>query len=188
MNPAINYCSVCGAPVRLTIPPGDNVPRHLCARCGAIHYQNPRLIVGSLPVWQDQVLLCRRAIEPRHGTWTLPAGFMENGESMADAALRETREEANATIVLGELYTLISVPHISQVHAIYLARLNDLDFFPGTESLEVKLFTESSIPWEHISFRTITQTLKHFFADRRSGRFPCHTGELPPPPPEETTP
>lgn len=174
MDPALNYCSVCAKPLKLRIPAGDAVPRHLCDHCGAIHYRNPRLVVGALPVWEDKILLCRRAIEPRHGCWTLPAGFMENQESVAEAALRETLEEACARIALEAPYTMISVPHINQVHVIYRARLLDLDFSPGTESLSVALFSEADIPWGEIAFRTISMTLRHFFADRRLGAFGFH--------------
>ena len=181
MNPAINFCSQCAAPVHLQVPPGDSLARHVCSQCGAIHYQNPKLVVGTLPVWQDSVLLCRRAIEPRRDKWTLPAGFMENNETMAEAALRETVEEACARVELGDIYTLISVPHISQVHAIYRARLLDLDFAPGAETLEVKLFTEAEIPWPELAFRTIAQSLRHYFEDRRTGSFDFHTSALPPP-------
>ncbi len=181
MDTAINYCSHCGASVCVQVPPGDTLERHVCLRCGTVHYQNPKLVVGSLPVWQDKILLCRRAIEPRHGKWTLPAGFMENNETLPQAALRETSEEACARVELGEMYTLISVPHISQVHAIYRARLLDLDFAPGIETLEIGLFAEDEIPWQEIAFRTIALTLRHYFADRRAGSFSFHTGELPPP-------
>lgn len=180
MDPAINFCSACGAPTTVRVPAGDSLPRHVCDRCGAIHYRNPRLVVGSLPVWEDRILLCRRAIEPRHGLWTLPAGFMENGETTAQAAMRETVEEACAQVEIGDLYTLINVPHINQVHVIYMARLLDLDFAPGVESLEVALFGEAQIPWEEIAFRTIGQTLRHFFADRRNGAFVFHTGDIAP--------
>ncbi|MCX8085769.1 MAG: NUDIX hydrolase [Rhodocyclaceae bacterium] len=176
----MNFCSACGAPVQFKVPPGDTLPRHVCNTCGAIHYRNPRLVVGALPVWEDRVLLCRRAIDPRRGYWTLPAGFMENAETLAEAALRETREEANARIELDELFTLISVPHISQVHAIFRARLIDLDFSAGAESLEVALFDEASIPWQAIAFRTVALTLEHFFADRAKGRFLFHAEALGP--------
>ncbi|MFP5400882.1 MAG: NUDIX hydrolase [Gammaproteobacteria bacterium] len=180
----MNYCSSCGAPVAFRIPPGDTLPRHVCERCGTIHYQNPKVVVGALPVWEDKVLLCRRAIEPRHGMWTLPAGFMENEETTAQAAARETLEEACARIEVGELYTLIDVPHISQVHIIYRARLLDLDFRPGEESLDVALFAEDEIPWERIAFRSIAISLRHFFEDRRSGHWGMHTASLAPPPPD----
>jgi ADP-ribose pyrophosphatase YjhB (NUDIX family) len=180
MEPAINYCCVCAAPVRVRVPPGDSLPRHICDACGAIHYRNPRLVVGTLPIWEERVLLCRRAIKPRKGCWTLPAGFMENGESVAAAAERETREEACARIELGEAYTMISVPHISQVHVIYRARLLDLDLAPGEETLEVALFDEAAIPWEEIAFRTVAMTLRHFFADRSRGSYGFHAEALPP--------
>lgn len=180
MNPAINFCSACGAPVVLRVPAGDSLPRHVCENCNVIHYSNPKLVVGTLPVWEDRVLLCRRAIEPRHGKWTLPAGFMENCESMAAAAARETAEESGAHFEMGDLYTLISVPHISQVHVIYRARLLDLEFAPGEETQEVMLFREEDVPWADIAFRTISLTLRHYFADRRSGRFDLHTDELAP--------
>lgn len=180
MDPAINFCSACGAPVVLKVPAGDSLPRHVCESCSAIHYSNPKLVVGTLPIWEDCVLLCKRAIEPRHGKWTLPAGFMENHESMTAAAVRETVEESGAHIEMGDVYTLISVPHISQVHVIYRARLLDLDFAPGEETQQVVLFREHEIPWDDIAFRTIAVTLRHYFADRRSGLFLLHTEELAP--------
>lgn len=178
MNPAINYCSHCGTPVNLRVPPGDTLVRAVCDACGTIHYQNPKLVVGSLPEWEGKVLLCRRAIEPRQGLWTLPAGFMENNETMPEAAARETLEEACAQIELGAMYTLISVPHINQVHAIYRARLLNLDFSPGIETLEVALLDEHEIPWDEIAFRTIALTLRHYYADRKSGLFGFHTAEI----------
>ena len=180
MDPAINFCCACGAPVVIRVPAGDSLPRHVCDACGAIHYRNPRLIVGALPEWEDRILLCRRAIEPRRGFWTLPAGFMENLESITAAAVRETVEEACARIELGEMFSLISVPHISQVHVIYRARLLDLGFSPGEESIEVALFREEDIPWDRIAFRTITVTLRQYFADRETGLFRLHVGEIPP--------
>ncbi|MBP9713016.1 MAG: NUDIX hydrolase [Sterolibacterium sp.] len=179
----MRFCSSCGAPVVWRIPAGDNVVRAVCDACDTIHYQNPKLVVGSLPVWEDKVLLCRRAIEPRRGYWTLPAGFMENGESLPEAAARETREEACAHIKLDEIYTLISVPHISQVHVIFRARLLDLNFAAGVETLEVGMFTEAQMPWDEIAFRTVAMTLRHFFADRNAGHFGFHRAELSPPPP-----
>ena len=174
----MNFCSACGATVSLRVPAGDSLPRHVCDACGVIHYRNPRLVVGALPEWEDHVLLCRRAIEPRHGKWTLPAGFMENGESVADAARRETLEEACARVELGEMYSMISVPHIHQVHVIYRSRLLDLDFAPGIETLELRLFSEDEIPWDEIAFRTVKETLEHYFADRRAGRLLIHTIDI----------
>lgn len=180
MLPAINFCSHCGAPVSRRVPSGDTLPRDICDACGTIHYQNPKLVVGSLPEWEDKVLLCRRAIEPRLGMWTLPAGFMENDETLPEAAARETIEEAHAQVEIGAMYSLISVPHISQVHAIFRARLLTLDFSPGIETLEVALLSENEIPWKEIAFRTIAVTLRHYYADRKSGCFGFHTSELRP--------
>lgn len=174
----INYCPSCGAAVEFRCPDDDNRPRHICTSCGTIHYQNPNMVIGSIPEWGDKILLCRRAIEPRHGLWTLPGGFMENGESTTDAAVRETLEEANARIAIGDLYSMYSLPYINQVHLLFRARLLDLDFGPGPESLEVRLFAEDEIPWNEIAFRPIKYTLEHYFADRREGRFSFHIGVL----------
>ncbi|NTV95586.1 MAG: NUDIX hydrolase [Thiobacillus sp.] len=174
----MKYCSSCGAPVSHRIPDGDNRHRYVCDACGAIHYQNPRMVVGCLPYWGDKVLLCKRAIEPRYGYWTLPAGFMENGETTAEGAVRETLEEAGARVAIDDLYTLINVPDIDQVYLLFRARLLDLDFAPGEESLEVALFDEADIPWDQIAFRTVKKTLEHYFKDRRCDEFPLHFGDL----------
>lgn len=174
----MNFCSHCGGPVSLKVPAGDNRPRHVCERCGTIHYQNPKMVVGCIPEWGDRLLLCRRAIEPRYGLWTLPAGFMENGETMAECAVRETLEEAGARVELLGLFNLINLPDINQVYIMYRARLLDLDFHPGEESLETALFTEEEIPWDRIAFRTILITLKHYYADRRRGRFDVHVNDI----------
>lgn len=180
-NLEMRYCSACGAPVELRLPPDDNRQRHVCTICATIHYQNPKLVVGAIPEWEDgRILLCRRAIEPRYGLWTLPAGFMENGETTAAAAVRETLEEANARIAIGDLYSMYNLPHINQVHLLYRARLHDLEFSPGTESLEVELFEEQDIPWDEIAFRPVRLTLQHFFADRKTGNFQFHIGDLEP--------
>lgn len=171
----MNFCSHCGAPVSLKIPAGDSLPRHVCDQCGTVHYQNPKVVVGALAEWEDKILLCRRAIEPRYGFWTLPAGFMENNETSGEAALRETREEAGARIELGPMFTFVDLPHISQIHIIYRARLLDLDFHPGEESLDAILLGEADIPWDDIAFRSIDYTLKRFFEDRRNGQFQLHS-------------
>jgi len=178
----MNFCSNCGTKVALRIPPGDDKPRHVCDNCGTIHYRNPLMVVGSIPEWEDKILLCKRAIEPRLGKWTLPAGFMELGESTAGAASRETLEEANARIEITGLYSMLSVPHVNQVHIFYRARLLDLDFGPGVESLEVALFREEEIPWDEIAFRTITTTLRHYYADRKAQSFQVHTDDIHMPP------
>lgn len=175
----MKFCSSCGSEhLAFRVPTDDTLPRHVCEACGAIHYQNPKIIVGCLPTWDEHVLLCRRAIEPRLGLWTLPAGFLENGETLQAGAMRETLEEANARVAVGRLYALISLPQISQVYMMFRARLLDLDFGPGTESLEVKLFDEADVPWERIAFRTIGRTLRRFFLDRRLGHFDVHVSAL----------
>lgn len=167
----MKFCSQCASPLTRLIPAGDSQLRFVCQHCATIHYENPKVVVGALAVWGEQVLLCKRAIEPRLGLWTLPAGFMENLETTAQAAERETMEEACARIRLQSLYTLVNVPHISQIHMIYLAQLQDLDFAAGPESLEVALFDEQDIPWADIAFRSISLSLQHFFADRKRGEF-----------------
>ena len=175
----MNFCSACGSDtLAKRVPDGDTLPRIVCGRCGAIHYQNPRVVVGCLPFHEDKVLLCKRAIEPRYGLWTLPAGFLENGETVEQGATRETLEEANARVELGDLYTMISLIHVHQIYMMYLARLTDLDFGPGTESLEVRLFGEDEIPWESMAFRTITRTLRCYFLDRKGGRFAFRSSAL----------
>lgn len=178
----MKFCSQCGSAVDYRIPDGDSLPRHVCDACGTIHYHNPKLVIGAIAEWHDRILMCRRAIEPRRGYWTLPAGFMENSETTSDAAIRETLEEACARIAIGKMFTLINVPHISQVHVVYRAQLLDLDFAPGEESLEVGLFREAEIPWDQIAFRTIAITLQRYFEDRRTGQFAFHTCDLGPPP------
>ena len=178
----MNFCSQCGTQVVVTIPSGDTHPRHVCPACGTVHYQNPKMIVGTIPEWEDKVLLCRRAIEPKHGLWTLPAGFMENGETTAQGAARETLEEANARVEISSLYTLYNLPHINQVYLMFRARLLDLDFGPGMESLEVELFEEKDIPWDQLAFRTVEATLRAYFHDRSEGTFGFHMGDIAPPP------
>ena len=178
-GPAMNYCSHCGSDrLVFRVPDGDTLPRFVCAACGTIHYQNPKVVVGCLAVWEGRVLLCKRAIEPRHGLWTLPAGFLENGESLADGAMRETLEEANARVTLDDLYTVISLPQINQIYVMFRARLDDLGFGPGTESLEVRLYDEADVPWEQLAFRTITRTLRNYFLDRKLGAFPVRVSAL----------
>jgi ADP-ribose pyrophosphatase YjhB (NUDIX family) len=161
------------------VPPGDSLPRDVCDACGEIHYQNPRMVVGTVVEHEGRVLLCRRAIEPRYGYWTLPAGFMENDETAAQGAQRETLEEAGARIEIVAAFSLISVPRVNQVHLFYRAQLLDLSFKPGEESLEVALVEEAAIPWQDIAFRTVGLTLKRWFADRAAGAFGFHAEDLP---------
>ncbi len=176
----MKYCSNCAAPVARRVPPGDALPRYVCDECGEIHYQNPKLVVGTVPEWDGRLLLCRRAIEPRYGYWTLPAGFLENDETTGQAALRETHEEAGANIELMEPFTLFSIPAVNQVHLFYRARLVNLEFNPGEESLEVALFEEPEIPWNEIAFRTVGLTLRRWFADRAGGAFGFHAEDIAP--------
>jgi len=179
----MKYCPECGAPVELRQPPDDHRERHICTACAAIHYHNPKLVIGTIPEWEDgRILLCRRAIEPRHGLWTLPAGFMENGETTMEGAARETLEEANARVEVGELYALFNLAHINQVQLLFRARLLDLDFSPGIESLEVELFEERDIPWDEIAFRAVRYTLRDYFTDRKAGNFQFRITDLEPPP------
>ncbi len=174
----MKYCSHCSATVELIIPEGDSLPRYVCTTCHVIHYQNPKMVVGCIPEWEDKILLCRRAIEPRKGWWTLPAGFMENNETLHQAAARETLEEANARVEIGDLYTVYSLPHISQVYFLFRASLLDLDFSPGIESLEVKLLSEQDIPWDDIAFRVIHDPLRRYFEERNAGKLGFHMGVI----------
>lgn len=174
----IKFCRACGTAVQYVIPVDDNRERAVCPACGTIHYENPLNVVGTLPVWEDQVLLCRRNIEPRYGLWTLPAGFMELGETTEQGAVRETEEEAGARVELQGLYTLLNVVRVGQVHLFYRARLLDTRFEPGPETIEARLFRESEVPWDEIAFRTVRETLRHYFEDRARGRFGLHTGDI----------
>ncbi|MDR0771275.1 MAG: NUDIX hydrolase [Burkholderiales bacterium] len=163
----MNFCSHCGADaLEFRVPEGDVKPRHVCRQCGHIHYLNPKTVVGTLPRWRDQVLLCRRGIEPRYGLWTLPAGFLEIGEAIDEGARRETLEEAIAAVAIDRLYTVISMPDIGQLHLMFLADLPHPEFSAGAETLEARLFDEADIPWETLAFRTVSRTLRCYFWDR----------------------
>jgi ADP-ribose pyrophosphatase YjhB (NUDIX family) len=176
----MNFCSHCGNRVAIRVPPGDTLSRHVCDSCGTIHYQNPKIVVGCIPEWEGRILLCRRAIEPRRGLWTVPAGFMENGETTSEGAQRETLEEANARVEIGELFALYNIPHISQVYMLFRARLLDLDFSAGAETLELRLYDEHDVPWNEIAFATVRNTLTHYFNDQRKGAFGFHIGTIQP--------
>jgi ADP-ribose pyrophosphatase YjhB (NUDIX family) len=162
----------------LTIPDGDNRQRFVCTACGEIHYQNPKMVTGCIPEWEDKVLLCRRAIKPRYGRWTLPAGFMENEETVQEGAARETLEEANARVRVEQLYTTFNLPHISQVYLLFRAPLTDPGFSAGAESLEVALFREDEIPWGELAFPVVYETLKYYFQDRKQGIFVHRVGDI----------
>lgn len=175
----INYCNLCGKKASLQIPSGDNRERHVCESCGHIQYQNPKVVCGCIPVWGERILLCRRAIEPRKGLWTLPAGFMENGETTQDGAARETMEEACAELTDQEIYSIYNLPRINQVYIMFRAKLTgESNFSPGEESLEVRLFEEEEIPWEEIAFRVIHLTLERYLAERKSGNFTIMVNDI----------
>ena len=174
----MNFCSNCGQPVTHRTPPGDDRSRFYCESCGVVHYQNPKLVVGCIPEMEDQILLCRRAIEPCYGKWTLPAGYLENGETVAAGAKRETFEEARARVEVLAPYALYNICHVDQIYLLFRARLKDKRFQAGNESLEVRLFSENDIPWEQIAFRVINATLLQYFDDRRSGRFSFFVGNI----------
>ena len=164
--PIMKFCPDCGQSVTIQVPEGDRLPRAVCASCGVVHYENPRVVVGCVPEWQDRILLCRRAIAPRRGYWTAPAGFLEIGESMHAAAVRETAEEALAQVEVGSLLSVVNVLHAAQVHVMFRARLRAAQHGAGVESLETGLFTEAQIPWDEIAFASIRFALERYFADR----------------------
>lgn len=176
----MNFCSDCGARVELIIPEGDHLPRHVCLTCNKIHYHNPRIVAGAIPEWQGKLLLCRRAIEPRYGYWTLPAGFMENNETTAAAAVRETYEEACADVKIDGLYTIFSMPHASQVYMLFRATLKNPKFAPGAESLEAALVEPSEIPWRELAFPAVHESLRLYVNECEQGRFGVHVGHIEP--------
>lgn len=174
----MNFCSSCGEKVSLVIPEGDNRHRYVCASCETIHYENPKIVTGCIAEWQDKILLCKRAIEPRYGRWTLPAGFMENAETNLEGAARETAEEANAEVENMKLFSVFSIAHINQVYTMYRGDLVDGAASPGIESLEVALLSEQEIPWQEIAFQVITETLKLYYQDKKQGSFKTHYGDI----------
>jgi ADP-ribose pyrophosphatase YjhB (NUDIX family) len=174
----LKFCSECGKPVVRKVPPGDHLPRDVCEHCGAIHYQNPRIVAGCVAEWQGRILLCKRAIEPRLGYWTIPAGFMENGETMLAAAARESVEEALARVEIGSLLAIVHVLHANQVHVMFRARMIDGEFGAGDESLEARLVEERDIPWADIAFPSVDYALRRYFEDRAAGREELHITEF----------
>jgi ADP-ribose pyrophosphatase YjhB (NUDIX family) len=177
----MNYCSQCGSPqIDLAIPEGDDRERHVCPDCGSIHYTNPRIIAGVLPVWEDRILLCKRSIQPREGFWTLPAGFLENGETLQQGAERETREEALASVDIHDIYTIFNLTHINQVYIFFRGTLIDGRYGAGDESADADLFTADEIPWGELAFPTIHKTLEYYLRDRESGQFPVRTRDIEP--------
>lgn len=176
----MKFCSQCGAQVQVRVPDGDTLPRHVCSSCHTIHYENPKMVVGCIPEWEDKILLCKRAIEPRCGLWTVPAGFMENGETTYQGAVRETLEEANARVEIEQLYALYNIPHINQVYILFRARLLDLAFSAGAETRTLRLFGESEVPWDQIAFATVRNTLTRYYSDRRGREYRFHMGTIEP--------
>lgn len=178
----LKHCRVCGTAVAYRLPDdGDTKERAVCPACNTVHYENPLNVVGTVPAWGEdgaQVLLCKRNIEPRWGKWTLPAGFMELGETTSEGAARETDEEAGAQFEILGLFTVMNVVSVGQVHLYYRARLLSAEFNPGHETLEARLFTEAEIPWDEIAFKTVKETLEHYFEDRRKGAFGIHTLDI----------
>jgi len=173
---AIKHCKNCGTAVVRRLPDdGDTRQRAVCPACNTVHYENPLNVVGTIPVWRDKVLLCKRNIEPRKGFWTLPAGFMELHETLAEGAARETDEEAGASIQLQSLFTVLDVPRVGQVHFFFRAAMQSDQLDPGHETMEARLFSEAEIPWDDLAFRTVKETLHSYFADRAKGEFGFHT-------------
>lgn len=174
----MKFCSNCGSNVELKIPQDDNRPRFVCESCQIIHYQNPKIVTGCIPQWQDKVLICKRAIEPRKNLWTLPAGFMENGETTQEGAARESKEEANAVMLNMQLFCVYSIPHISQVYTFYTADVKDGVHSSGPESLETCFVTEDEMPWQQLAFPVIAETLKLYYQDKKAGEFKTHYGDI----------
>ena len=174
----IKFCSQCGSPTRLSIPEGDNRQRAICTVCNHIHYTNPRVIVGCVPTYDGKLLLCKRAIEPRINLWTLPAGFLENGETAADGAVRESWEEARITAEGVQLYRLYDVPYINQLYIFFLCQIRERKFEPGPESYETRLYENSEIPWDEIAFPVVKETIEEFFEDKKNNHFPVRMSEI----------
>jgi ADP-ribose pyrophosphatase YjhB (NUDIX family) len=174
----VKFCSHCGQPVTLRVPDGDNRPRHVCTSCGTIHYRNPKIVVGCIPEYQGRILICRRAIEPRRGYWTIPAGFLENGETLHAGAARESLEEALAKVEIGSMLAVVNVLYAEQVHITFRARLAEPIFGIGDESLEVTLVDEADVPWDEIAFASVDFALRRYFSDRAAGLEGLHFTEI----------
>ena len=174
----MKFCTSCGSSVTLQIPVGDDRERFVCTVCELIHYTNPRVIVGCVPIFEGKVLLCKRAIEPRKNYWTLPAGFMENGETTPQGAARETWEEARGRVSNLDLYRVFDVPYINQVYMFYRCDLDNGEFGVGPESLETVLCEQQDIPWDEIAFPVVYETLKEYFVDAEAGRFPIRVSAI----------
>ena len=174
----MKFCSHCGASLSYRIPSGDDRPRHVCDNCGTVHYENPKVVVGCIPVWENKLLLCRRAIEPGFGKWTLPAGYLENGETAEQGAVRETYEETGARVEIVQPYALFSLTFVDHIYFMFHARMLSSHFVPGKESLSVRLFSEPEIPWSEIAFSVIRETLERFFREKPRDRLILQVGEM----------
>lgn len=167
----MKFCSQCANPVVFEVPQDDNLPRHICRKCNTIYYQNPKVVVCTIPFWKSknntEILLCKRAIEPRWGLWTLPGGFLENNETTKEAAQRETIEEAGANIIVQNLFALMNLTYAQQIHLFYLAELQNLSFEPGIETIKAEMFTQKNIPWNEIAFSSTKKALQLFFEDEK---------------------
>ncbi|SLM32226.1 conserved hypothetical protein [Desulfamplus magnetovallimortis] len=174
----INFCSNCGGPMEQRIPEADDHIRSVCKHCGFIHYLNPKTVVGTIPEYKDKILLCRRNIEPQKGKWTLPAGYLENGESVQDGAARETLEETLANVKIIEPYRMFNIVHVNQIYVMFRATLPSPEFGPTKESMDVRLFHEKDIPWENIAFKVIKETLRNYYCDKKKGIYPFKVGDI----------
>lgn len=175
---AMKFCGECGKSVSQRIPQGDNLPRFVCDSCQIIHYHNPKIVAGCIPEWNGRILLCRRAIEPKSGLWTYPAGFMEIGEGTEEAARRETLEEARAHVVIERLHSVLSLPHIGQVYLTFIGQLRTEEFEAGQESLDVRLFDREDIPWDDIAFPVVSEALRRYVDDITGGTLRLHVADL----------
>jgi len=176
----MNFCTECGSELIYRLPDGDDRLRHICDHCGVIHYQNPKVVVGCIPEYNDQILLCRRAIEPRKGKWTLPAGYLENGESVETGAIRETWEEARAKVEISDPLALFNLTFVNQIYLMFRARMIEKKFAPGPESMQVALFDELAIPWDDMAFSVIRKTLEWYFQKRTDNSFSFQIGDINP--------
>jgi ADP-ribose pyrophosphatase YjhB (NUDIX family) len=174
----MNFCSNCGFTIQYSTIEGEHIPRHHCTSCGIVHYVNPKIIVGCLPIWEDKIMLCKRGIEPQLGLWNIPGGFMENDESVEEGAAREMLEETCAGVTLLGLHTVFNVVPVNQVHLHFLAALNDLNYALTPESTDIQLFTEGDIPWDEIAFASSKFAIKKYFQDRKNNTRNIHTGKL----------
>ncbi|MGD9212529.1 MAG: NUDIX hydrolase [Desulfobacteraceae bacterium] len=175
---SVKFCSNCGEKVKERIPEGDDRPRKMCDACGMVYYENPKMVVGCIAEWEDKILMCRRAIAPQIGKWTLPAGYLESAETVAAGAMRETEEEARAKVEIIEPFALYNLAFVDQIYFMFRARLLNLDFGPGPESLEVVLMDEAEIPWDNIAFEVIHKVLQRYFQDRSKGEFNFFMGDI----------